>query len=213
MTQKPPYPPPPWNLKGQGLMVFTLNPNDELSPHLPDQFQIETVLPSHSPAGFYIAQYETPLQNEPTPWHEWGDVFAHTRFKHHKGYWIREMAVDNKAAYQGGIDQWQLNKTMTTINFNWEDRITSLILNDESIHLEWKPLLFPFPFQYTVNFLSQRKSQTCKYKVRLKGTFQLCRVNVQNYAHTFSTLRTGYYWGIQFKKAAISILTPEQINE
>jgi hypothetical protein len=208
------YPPPPWHLQGQGLMVFTFKDDNDVSAHVPDGLFPENWLPGKTPAGFYIAQYDTPLINHPTPWHEWGDVFTYARHKHHKGFWIREMAVDNKAALHGGIEQWGLNKCMASINFitNDHERLASLIHDDESIVLEWKPVLFPFPFQYTVNFLSQFNQQTCTYNVTLQGSFQLCRVNVNNFSCRFTSVPTGRYWGLQFQKAKISILNPFSIS-
>ncbi len=202
------YPPTPWNLRGEGLMVFTLKPRDKANKYLPQPFISTSIIPNKTPSGFYIAKYSTPLTVEESIWHEWGDVWAYAKSGKQQGYWIREMAVDSEAAMRGGIQEWGINKLKGDIEFDFHksSQYAKLSLTDGGIELQWKPVFFHIPFKATMPFLTQINNDIHTYIVKLRGLFQLCRVEVIDHnLQQFISIKKSRYWGMHFIKTAVHI--------
>ncbi len=212
MTESQHYPSPPWKLKANGLMVFSLPNTENLSVQLPDGCSFRFSWLPKTLAGFYIGSYQTPLvEEESIPWHEWGNVQGYATCGDASGFTLSIMAVDSPAAYMGGREAWGLNKIMGNILFESQNGKSQAQLETESgkIHLMWNTFGPAITLSRSLKFLTSLYGKPHSYQLKMRSRNQVCRVTVLEHDEpAFTALSSGKYWGLRFTNADMEISSP-----
>lgn len=209
----PAYPPAPWAMHGEGLLIFAVPPARTPDMNWPEGLPVQPLAFGRTFAGYYIAEYDTPLVLEgAAPWREWGNITAYGRHNRGNGFWINRMAVDCEAALAGGAEIWGLDKVFGKINWQTFSRNgkAELFLPEGRIELVWKEYGPAVGMTREFWFLSRIDGMMQRYSTRLRAQFQISRVEIKRRdLPAFSSLSYGNrYWAVRFRDADIRISAP-----
>lgn len=206
------YPPAPWSIHGHGLIVFSYPSKFTANQELPLGFACQSLLWGRTLAGYYLAEYDTPLDDrETSSWSEWGNIKGLIRFPQGNGFWIDSMAVDSKSALDGGKEIWGLNKFPGLIEWQTQNRQgkAHLTVPEGKIELAWKewgPSLNMNPIFW---FVTRNDGRFARYSVEMNAMFRISRVDIKRRdLPAFASLCPKNYWAIRFTDAEIRISAP-----
>lgn len=206
------YPPAPWEIHGQGLMIFRFPRARTPDTGWPDELPVQSVALGRTMAGYYIAEYDTPLGvTGTTPWYEWGNIMAFARQPKGNGFWMSCMAVDLAEAIAGGEEIWGLNKVSGKINWKTlkHGGRADLQLSEGRIELMWREWGPSFGMTPEFWFFTRIGGLIQRYSVTLRARFQLSRAEIKRRDLTaFPSLSYGNYWAVRFRDADIRISAP-----
>lgn len=111
----PAPPPPPWTLRGDGLLVLRWLPLREAQRHVPPEVRLVSLLPGRTLSAVFCGHYD-----DGSTLHYNELIFAPglARARGRIGWWISRIWVDHPLALEGGRETWGLPKQYA--RFEWE---------------------------------------------------------------------------------------------
>ncbi|HOJ59302.1 MAG TPA: acetoacetate decarboxylase family protein [bacterium] len=208
----PRFPPPPWVLRGHGMMILKAMPRRANASALPAGFLLQSLIGGLSFRGYYLAEYETALPPDlHAPWHEWGNVAGYVRTAAGNGFFISGMAADNEAAVRGGREIWGLNKFLADIQMEAAGRTgkAALTASEGQIDLSWKGIGPGMRLSPVFRFVTSRLGEILFYSVTIQGRFHLARARITcRTSPSFPALAEGSFWAVRFEEGIVEIKGP-----
>jgi hypothetical protein len=212
----PDFPPPPWRLRGEGLIMLAFPEVERTQSFLPAPLTIQSIFPGRTIGGYYIARYTNePGSEEHSVWHEWGNVLCAARSGSTRALFINAMVVDSESSLAGGRREWGLNKDLAEYLFEKTNSGGRVAFQNRKgrVAVQWKRYGVSIPLRGTMRFLSIREQSPHRFSSSLKAKFQLCRITIETMQHPeFSFHSRRRYWGVYFHAGEIEVEEPEGIE-
>jgi hypothetical protein len=130
----PTVPPPPWQLRGEALLLFCLLPLTAARLLLPQEIKVIPVLPGKTLSVLYIANYTTPSTLE---YQELIYAPAIGYLHGRVGAWLSHVYVDDPRSVAGGKAIWGLPKQLARFEGSWKEGRLQVEAEGQHVLIDW----------------------------------------------------------------------------
>jgi acetoacetate decarboxylase len=208
------YPPAPWNLKGYAFNSFHLLDIATVSPMIPSDLEIVSLLPGKTLGNVYVSAY---TKGSILDYNELIISPALVRYQKRVCSWISHIYVDNSDSVAGGREIWGLPKEIA--DFTWQNNHVIVSQNNQKLcQFNWqKPLLSIgtwWPATITGKVLSGIEQKRLLFNSQFRSPIQLVKSKINIPSNSpFSGLQINQpFLSIKFPSLNLLAKSPSLIN-